>query len=87
MIQLKEMLLSIIHIRFSCRETIDDVLHFEFDMSALTVLLKSHAEKNPTASYFNVDILKYHVSPAYRHKNVGLLCISLNHFLFYLDTT
>lgn len=30
-------------------------------MSALVVLLKNHAEQNPQASYFNIDILKYHV--------------------------
>ncbi|XP_075144802.1 F-BAR domain only protein 2 isoform X5 [Haematobia irritans] len=33
----------------------------EFNMSALTALLRSQAERNPTASYFNVDILKYQV--------------------------
>lgn len=37
-------------------------LNFEFNMSALVVLLKNHAEQNPSASYFNIDILKYHVS-------------------------
>ena len=30
-------------------------------MSALTALLRRQAEQNPTASYFNVDILKYQV--------------------------
>jgi hypothetical protein len=44
-------------------ETLEDVLHFEFDMSALILLLKSHAEQNPNASYFNVDILKYQIKP------------------------
>lgn len=39
-----------------------DGLSFEFSMSALTLHLKKHAETNPNASYFNVDILKYHVS-------------------------
>lgn len=34
---------------------------FEFNMSALTTLLRKQAEQNPTASYFNVDILKYQV--------------------------
>ncbi|XP_073828071.1 F-BAR domain only protein 2 isoform X16 [Musca autumnalis] len=31
----------------------------EFNMPALTALLRRQAEHNPTASYFNVDILKY----------------------------
>lgn len=31
----------------------------EFNMSALTLLLRRQSEQNPTASYFNVDILKY----------------------------
>lgn len=30
-------------------------------MSALTTLLRKQAEQNPTASYFNVDILKYQI--------------------------
>ncbi|XP_065354796.1 F-BAR domain only protein 2 isoform X5 [Calliphora vicina] len=33
----------------------------EFNMPALTALLRRQAEQNPTASYFNVDILKYQV--------------------------
>ncbi|XP_033162269.1 F-BAR domain only protein 2 isoform X2 [Drosophila mauritiana] len=33
----------------------------EFNMGALTALLRRQAENNPTASYFNVDILKYQV--------------------------
>ncbi|XP_030375016.1 F-BAR domain only protein 2 isoform X2 [Scaptodrosophila lebanonensis] len=33
----------------------------EFNMQSLTALLRQQAEKNPTASYFNVDILKYQV--------------------------
>lgn len=33
----------------------------EFNMSALTALLRRQSEHNPTASYFNVDILKYQV--------------------------
>ncbi|KAL9891040.1 F-BAR domain only protein 2 isoform 8-T9 [Glossina fuscipes fuscipes] len=33
----------------------------EFNMPALTALLRRQAEHNPTASYFNVDILKYQV--------------------------
>ncbi|XP_070491460.1 F-BAR domain only protein 2 isoform X7 [Chironomus tepperi] len=31
----------------------------EFNMPALTLLLRRQSEQNPTASYFNVDILKY----------------------------
>ncbi|XP_033213673.1 F-BAR domain only protein 2 isoform X2 [Belonocnema kinseyi] len=34
---------------------------FEFNMSALTALLRKQAEHSPSASYFNVDILKYQV--------------------------
>jgi F-BAR domain only protein len=33
----------------------------EFNMQALTALLRRQSEQNPTASYFNVDILKYQV--------------------------
>ncbi|KAH8418484.1 hypothetical protein KR009_005229 [Drosophila setifemur] len=33
----------------------------EFNMCALTALLRRQAENNPAASYFNVDILKYQV--------------------------
>lgn len=40
--------------------TADSTL-FEFNMSALTSLLRRQAEQNPTASYFNVDILKYQI--------------------------
>lgn len=38
-----------------------DSTFFEFNMSALTALLRRQAEQNPTASYFNVDILKYQI--------------------------
>jgi len=34
---------------------------FNFNMPELAKLLKSQAEQNPSASYFNVDILKYQV--------------------------
>ncbi|XP_046463815.1 F-BAR domain only protein 2-like isoform X9 [Daphnia pulex] len=34
---------------------------FHFNMPQLTLLLKRQAEQNPSASYFNVDILKYQV--------------------------
>lgn len=35
----------------------------EFNMPALTSLLKRQSEKNPNAAYFNVDILKYQIKP------------------------
>ncbi|XP_055679047.1 F-BAR domain only protein 2 isoform X6 [Lutzomyia longipalpis] len=35
----------------------------EFNMPALTALLRRQSEQNPTASYFNVDILKYQMRP------------------------
>lgn len=47
---------------------------FKFNMSALTALLKRQAEKNPTASYFNVDIIKYQVRI--------LIAILLNKYVF-----
>lgn len=34
---------------------------FSFNMSALTTLLRKQAENNPSASYFNVDMIKYQV--------------------------
>lgn len=34
-------------------------------MSALSALLKKQSEQNPSASYFNVDILKYQVGVIY----------------------
>ncbi|XP_011503178.1 PREDICTED: FCH domain only protein 2 isoform X2 [Ceratosolen solmsi marchali] len=40
--------------------TTDSTL-FEFNMSALTALLRRQADQNPVASYFNVDILKYQI--------------------------
>ncbi|XP_034253952.1 F-BAR domain only protein 2 isoform X5 [Thrips palmi] len=40
-----------------------DSMVFEFNMSSLTGLLRRQADQNPTASYFNVDILKYQVKP------------------------
>lgn len=33
----------------------------EFNMPALTALLRRQSEQSPTASYFNVDILKYQI--------------------------
>lgn len=38
-----------------------DQIVIEFNMSALSTLLKKQSEQNPSASYFNVDILKYQV--------------------------
>ncbi|CAG9114966.1 unnamed protein product [Plutella xylostella] len=35
----------------------------EFNMPALTALLRRQADKNPSAAYFNVDILKYQIRP------------------------
>ncbi|XP_050678615.1 F-BAR domain only protein 2 [Leptidea sinapis] len=40
-----------------------DTTVVEFNMPALTSLLKRQSEKNPTAQYFNVDILKYQIKP------------------------
>ncbi|XP_015108417.1 F-BAR domain only protein 2 isoform X3 [Diachasma alloeum] len=42
-------------------QTTSDCTIFEFNMSALTTLLRRQAEQNPSASYFNVDILKYQI--------------------------
>lgn len=42
----------------------------EFNMPALTALLRRQSEQNPTASYFNVDILKYQV----KSKSGALSC-------------
>lgn len=35
---------------------------FNFNMTALTSLLRRQAENNPSASYFNVDMIKYQVN-------------------------
>lgn len=43
-----------------------DNLVLEFNMSALSALLKRQSEQNPSASYFNVEILRYQVSTAKR---------------------
>ncbi|KAJ2953019.1 hypothetical protein O0L34_g7401 [Tuta absoluta] len=40
-----------------------DTTVVDFNMPALTALLRRQADKNPTAQYFNVDILKYQVRP------------------------
>lgn len=34
---------------------------YDFNMPALIALLKKQYEQTPTASYFNIDILKYHI--------------------------
>lgn len=44
----------------SCRCSVEEH-SYNFLMPALTNLLKKQAEQNPTASYFNVDIIKYQV--------------------------
>ncbi|TGZ49513.1 FCH domain only protein 2 [Temnothorax longispinosus] len=46
--------------RDATQTTVDSTI-FEFNMSALTLLLRRQAEQNPSASYFNVDILKYQI--------------------------
>jgi len=46
--------------RDATHTTVDSTI-FEFNMSALTTLLRRQAEQNPMASYFNVDILKYQI--------------------------
>lgn len=40
-----------------------DTTVLEFNMPALSSLLKRQSEKNPNAQYFNVDILKYQIRP------------------------
>ncbi|CAG9855097.1 unnamed protein product [Phyllotreta striolata] len=40
-----------------------DYVTIEFNMFALSSLLKKQSEQNPSASYFNVDILKYQIKP------------------------
>lgn len=46
--------------RDATQTTVDSTI-FDFNMSALTTLLRRQAEQNPSASYFNVDILKYQI--------------------------
>jgi hypothetical protein len=50
-------------------------------MSALTALLRRQSEQNPSASYFNVDILKYQVCDFYISH--VLLCVG-NVILIFL---
>lgn len=40
---------------------------YVFEMSQLTEHLRRQAETNKAASYFNIDILKYQVSPMHVH--------------------
>lgn len=47
---------------FPCSETFNtDECLYEFNMSALSALLRRQSEQAPSASYYNVDILKYQV--------------------------
>ncbi|KAK9889229.1 hypothetical protein WA026_004505 [Henosepilachna vigintioctopunctata] len=47
----------------STAQSTPELLVVEFNMNALSCLLKKQFEQNPSASYFNVDILKYQVKP------------------------
>lgn len=50
---------------------------FHFNMPQLTLLLKRQAEQNPSASYFNVDILKVNLQGI--AKKIGIppfICIN-----------
>ncbi|KAF4533532.1 hypothetical protein B566_EDAN001017 [Ephemera danica] len=51
-------------------QSTNDSTVFEFNMNALTALLRRQSEQNPAASYFNVDILKYQV----KSKNGAASC-------------
>lgn len=44
-------------------QSASDYMGIEFNMFALSSLLKKQSEQNPSASYFNVDILKYQIKP------------------------
>lgn len=50
-------------ISFNTMLSTRDITVVDFNMPALTSLLKRQSEKNPTAQYFNVDILKYQIKP------------------------
>ncbi|XP_071033550.1 F-BAR domain only protein 2 isoform X10 [Parasteatoda tepidariorum] len=45
---------------------------YEFNMQALTALLRKQYEQSPTASYFNIDILKYHIKTLHGAKSTPL---------------
>lgn len=44
---------------------------FWFNMQALTAYLRKTSEQNPAASYYNVDVLKYQVSPCHAVRRRG----------------
>jgi len=44
-------------------QSMDNGPVYTFDMAALSDHLRSQGETNKTASYFNIDILKYQVLP------------------------
>ncbi|CAB3381635.1 Hypothetical predicted protein [Cloeon dipterum] len=48
-------------ITLDASQTTTEVSSYEFNMGALTALLRRQYDQNPTASYFNVDILKYQI--------------------------
>ncbi|XP_059490761.1 F-BAR domain only protein 2 isoform X2 [Neocloeon triangulifer] len=48
-------------ITLDASQSTTEVTSYEFNMSALTALLRRQFDQNPTASYFNVDILKYQI--------------------------
>uniref|UniRef100_A0A224Z6K4 Proline serine threonine phosphatase interacting protein pstpip n=1 Tax=Rhipicephalus zambeziensis TaxID=60191 RepID=A0A224Z6K4_9ACAR len=48
-------------ITLDASQSTSDRCVYEFNMSVLTGLLRRQHEQTPSASYFNIDILKYHV--------------------------
>lgn len=48
-------------ITLDASQSTSDRCVYEFNMSLLTGLLRRQHEQTPSASYFNIDILKYHV--------------------------
>ncbi|KAG0428764.1 hypothetical protein HPB47_024279 [Ixodes persulcatus] len=48
-------------ISLDASQSTSDRCVYEFNMSLLTGLLRRQHEQTPSASYFNIDILKYHV--------------------------
>lgn len=53
-----------------CSFVSSDSTVYDFNMPALTALLRKQFEQNPVASYFNVDILKYQVSYCFIVNNI-----------------
>uniref|UniRef100_A0A023GMA2 Putative proline-serine-threonine phosphatase-interacting protein pstpip n=1 Tax=Amblyomma triste TaxID=251400 RepID=A0A023GMA2_AMBTT len=49
---------------------------YEFNMSVLTGLLRRQHEQTPSASYFNIDILKYHVRAGPGARSAPLLLVA-----------